>query len=1158
MINHRTNKLRLFLPLSLCTVVLMLTCLLFTSTPLVAQNVVSGELTGTVVDASGAVMPNVTVTLKNDEMGFSQTTNTSAAGFFRFALLKPATYTLVVSPTGFAVITRNVVVNLGSITDVKIQATVAGRTETLEVTTEVPLLQTENANVTSNFDQKQLEEIPNSGNDMTTFAFTSPGISLSRGAGYGNFTAFGLPGTSNLYTVNGGDTNDPFNGLNNSGASNNMLGTNELQEMTITTNGYTGQYGRAAGANVNFSTRSGSNQFHGNAQWEWNGATMNANDWFNNNTGTPRPFANSNAWAGRIGGPIVKNKLFFFYDNEGLRYVLPGGGLHYIPTPQFANLTLANIAATQPAQLAYYQNFFKLYAGASGAARATPLTTADDPGLGCADIYQYDKSGNVIGTNVAAIPVGTPCQMSFSGGGSNKNTERLMATRVDWVVNDKNNVYFRWWEDRGDQATYTDAINPIFNASSVQPQDTGQVNWTHVFNPNVVNQFIAGGSYYSAIFSATNLSGARSAFPTTFISTDTSMDYLGGEDYAWPQGRRVSQWQLVDDFSWTRGNHALKFGVNWRANNITDLTPFRNTTGELELGMMSLYSGLVGSGDDGSGDVLVQRYTKTAEAGFGYYSVGFYGQDEWRATSKLNLTMALRIDRNSNESCRDNCYSRFAGTFSPQALTVPYNQTIVSGLGEAFPKLEAVVFEPRFGVAYNLRGTTVIRGGVGLFSDLYPGQLAEPFASNPPYTTAFNVAVAGAPAAYGVPGDLNSIGTASYNALVSGYSSGQTYAQIAAQLGALGVPFSRPTLTAAPNNFLNPKYLQWNFAVQQGFGRRSSLTVNYVGNHGYDEVYRDGTVNSYCLSSATATPPYNYCPFFGLPAARPDGRFGAIVQYTNQGYSNYNGLVTTFHSQIGWGFQVNANYTWSHSLDTVSNGGLQSYNLASAGSSLMFAIVPGQPNNLNYASSDYDIRHTFSANYIWNIPFRSSSKGLEMMLGGWSVSGTVYALSGEPFSAYYGTPTKYIGNGTSTVILGVYQGGGEASCNNPDVSTGTQYCLNRSQFGLPTNNFGSANPVTNLWGNTARNAFRGPKYVNSDMSILKRFKITEGGMAFSLGANFYNVFNHPNFANPSGNLASNAFGQILSTATSSSSPYGNFQGAAVSGRLIQTVLKFEF
>src|SRR4029077_8815567 len=181
----------------------------------------------------------------------------------------------------------------------------------------------------------------------------------------GNFSANGLGGTANLFTVNGADYNDPSNNLANSGASNMTLGTNELQEATVVLNGYTGEYGRAAGANLNYSTKSGTNQFHGNAVWYWNGTKLNANDGFN--TGEPKGHAVSNQWAGSIGGPVIKNKLFFFFNTEGSRYVLPGGGgTIFAPTTAFANAVKAHLTAiAAPAAVqSLYTKAFALYAGA--------------------------------------------------------------------------------------------------------------------------------------------------------------------------------------------------------------------------------------------------------------------------------------------------------------------------------------------------------------------------------------------------------------------------------------------------------------------------------------------------------------------------------------------------------------------------------------------------------------------------------------------------------------------------------------------------------------------------------------------------------------------------------------------------------------------------
>ncbi len=235
------------------------------------------------------------------------------------------------------------------------------------MTEAAPLLQNDNANLATTYNTLQLENLPAPGNDMTAYAFSAPGVTISTGGGYGNFSAFGLPGVANLYTINGNDNMDPYLNLNNSGASNLTLGANEISEAAVVLNGYTGQYGRQAGAQVNYVTKSGTNAFHGNAAWFYNGRVLNANDFFNNATGTARPFAISNEWADSVGGPIIKNKLFFFFDNEGLRYVLPGGGPVYIPTTAFANYVLSNLQATNPAAVPFYQKAFNLYAGSSGA-----------------------------------------------------------------------------------------------------------------------------------------------------------------------------------------------------------------------------------------------------------------------------------------------------------------------------------------------------------------------------------------------------------------------------------------------------------------------------------------------------------------------------------------------------------------------------------------------------------------------------------------------------------------------------------------------------------------------------------------------------------------------------------------------------------------------
>lgn len=324
------------------------TAISFMTVPAWAQSVTTGDIAGTVQDPTGAVVPNATVTLKNDSTGASSTTRTNGSGAYRFTLLQPGRYTVSVQQQGFGTINQTVQVGVGQVTAANLQLQVGGASQTVEVTAAAPLLQTETGNIATTFNTQQIENVPNPGNDMTFVAQTAPGVAInsSSGGGYGNFTAFGLPATSNLFTVNGNDEMDPYLNLNNSGATNLLLGSNEVQEVAVVSNGYTGQYGRQAGAQVDYVTKSGTNDLHGNLKYWWNGRYLNANDWFANHSGAPRPFENNNQYAASFGGPIKKDKAFFFIGTEGLRYILGTSNQIFVPTPTFQAATLANLSTS--------------------------------------------------------------------------------------------------------------------------------------------------------------------------------------------------------------------------------------------------------------------------------------------------------------------------------------------------------------------------------------------------------------------------------------------------------------------------------------------------------------------------------------------------------------------------------------------------------------------------------------------------------------------------------------------------------------------------------------------------------------------------------------------------------------------------------------------
>jgi hypothetical protein len=1097
---------------------------------LFAQTVVTGDLTGTVTDPTGAGIPNSKLTIKSDATGASQAATSGTAGEFRFSLLRPGTYTLTVNASGFTETTQKATVSLGQASNLTIQMGLQTQAQAVNVTEEVALIQVDNANLATTFDNSQIENLPAPGNDMTAYAFTAPGVVVSTGSGYGNFSAFGLPGVSNLFTINGNDYNDPYNNLNNSGASNLTLGNNEIQEAAVVLNGYTGQYGRLAGAQFNYVTKSGTNEFHGNAAFQYNEKVLNANDWFNNANSTDRPFDISRQWFGSFGGPIKKNKLFFFYDNEGIRYVLPSGGPIYIPTTDFASYVLKNLQATNAPAVPIYQNAFNLWANSSGAGRAVTVTRSVDDALGCGDFQGTDGWG--VGSKA--------CARQFQSTVNNLNTEWFQAIRVDYNPTNSDRLYFRYNSDRGVQATGTDSINPAFNANSNQPQDSAQMGYTRSIGPTMVNQLLLSGLYYSAIFGPPDFANAIKTFPTTWAFNDglynnnNGANAMGGTDNNFPQGRKVRQWQLIDDFSRIQGPHTLKAGINAKKNFISTYATLVNTTGLVTFNSMTSF--VNGALSPDAGDTFVQNFTNVGAQLETLYSLGFYIQDEWKARRNLMLTLTMRLDRNSNIHCYANCFNELLVPFGQLThdVNTPYNQAIHTGLANAFPSVEAIVPEPRIGVAYNVTPHTVLRGGFGIFSDLYQGLLGDRFLSNTPAVTAYSTS--SGLVALNDPGSIFAITANSNAAFQKGFANGATLAQLQASVPG----FSKPSLDTVEHQLSNPKFYEWNFEVQQGFGNNYVLSVNYVGNHGYDLDNQTLWLNAYIKTGFTLP---------GVPAAAPDPRFGEIREFSNNGRSNYDGLVTAFKWRAGSQFSGQFSYTWSHALDTCSNECLARFNLGTA-TSVRHQLSPLGLNNVNYSSADYDSRHTISANYVYTVPtsyFHNSV--VKAVLGGWTAGGTFLYHAGYPFSIINSSfRSRQLSNVTglqTQLTLADWIGGpGLPSCSTPDAA-----CYTTSQFATTSGQHDV--------GNVPRNSFRGPGYFDADLNVRKAFSYRER-YKLTVGAYFFNVLNHPNFDLPVNNLALGNFGNIIQTVSAPTSAYGAFQGSAVSGRVIQTLVKFQF
>jgi hypothetical protein len=438
----------------------------------------------------------------------------------------------------------------------------------------------------------------------------------------------------------------------------------------------------------------------------------------------------------------------------------------------------------------------------------------------------------------------------------------------------------------------------------------------------------------------------------------------------------------------------------------------------------------------------------------------------------------------------------------------------------------------------------VIRGGLGLFSDLAPGFLVQSIFRNfpSPYAAAVYDGSTVGPESGSAVGSAPNTAIAQYNALRTGFAKGQTLAQLSAATGGV---FSPPTIFGIPSNFETPNVLEWSFEVQKQLSPKNVVVVTYSGNHGYNLLAENGWVNAF---NGAGLPGFSM-----LPATAPDPRFGSVTQLTNNGWSNYDGLTFQYRRSLGYGVQGQVNYTWSKALDTISNGGAQEP-FTFATTAYLTQSVPNIANT--YSAADYDIRHNLLGDVLWEMPFKFHNGFAQSALGGWTVSSKMYVRTGVPYSVIDGSLANALGGAASGLPL--VNGAPQPILATAIGSISNMTCTPAATDTpcLSTKNFVAAGSETGL-GNLPRNAFRGPGYVSFDFSLYKSFAVKEK-YKFTVGASMYNVFNHPNFAPPVNDVSSGAFGLIQGTVIPPTSAYGSFQGSQVSGRVVVLNGKFSF
>jgi outer membrane receptor protein involved in Fe transport len=1126
---------------------LLLASILLTGS-LYAQNSVTGALTGLVQDSTGALVPGANVKIVDTATNATINVKTNEAGRYTASLLKPSSYQVTATANGLTGSPTMVTVLVGQVPNLDLTVNPSNATSTVTVSAQsVQLTDTQSPDSVMTLSEQQIQNLPAPGGDITTVAYTAPGVVLNSGGAYGNFSSDGLPGTSNLYVLNGYDDEDPFLNLNNSGSSNLTLGQGEISEAAVVQNGYSAQYGRAAGVIIDWTTKSGGNHFHGAADYWYNGSALNANDWFRKQAGLGRPHAVSNQWAANVGGPIIKDKLFFFADYEGLRYILPASGYVAFPTVPFENALLARVPA---ANVPFYQQAFGLYNASPNYANAVPVTNG--PGL-LQDSTGTLGCGSAAALGIAAPGGGTfgttaPCTQAALGTASNENQEWLFTGRVDWNISPKNKLFGRYKMDRGSQPTYTNFVSPIFNTVSKQPAYEGQLNDTYIVKPNIINQFIFAANWYTAYFGPANTTATLAAFPTYLAGI-----YDGGSNgsaaaggtgtlgmpSAYIDGRDVTQYQFVDDLSWVKGNHTFRFGYDFRRDDVNDYDSQQNFAGTYGLFMSDFanaYMNPVAADSDGS--TFSQSLTNNKTAYLALYNIGVYAQDEWQIKPRLKITAGIRIDRTGNPLCNNNCFSSYNGSFPQAGVTAqtPYDKLINVNQPHPFASVPMVNPQGRIGFNYDVTGNgrTVIRGGFGMFTDLYPAGLLDGFIDNLPNVYSTNLVT-------GNIGNALVPGTAMYNSLQSftQVEAGIPTGASSSSLTAANPNFATPTFTIAPPEFKNPTYLEFSLQLQHQFTKSDAVILAYAGNTGYDEIITNGAVNAYSPTG-----------FGGLPTAQPDPNFAGVTSYTNAAHSNYNGASITYKHADRKGLTVDATYTYSKAMDDSSNGGItnEPYNFNSYYAKSNWQIDPYSVGHLNYSVSDYDIRNSFMLDFVYALPFQFHNPIENQVLSGWTVSGKSFYRSGQPFTVYNSAASGANTGGTDL-------GGVLVDITNPSIN---RHCGSSAAVTpcLSTTDFTPYNTQTDF-GNAPRNQFTGPHYADTDLAVSKRL-YQRNSLAVQIGANAFNLFNHPNFALPAADIASGGLGTITSIAAPPTSPYGSFQGAGVGGRVVQVFGKVNF
>jgi hypothetical protein len=1076
----------------------LLICLLALLWPAqAAAQAVSGTILGSATDASGATVAGVRITLTHTQTGLTRVVASDSEGEYVAPSLPPGAYTISAEAPGFKkLLLANVQLNVDQKARVDLKLDVGATTESVTVEGSAPLVQTESSDLSGTINETQIKNLPLNGRDFVQLTRTLPGVLRGipganiDGAGSlawrasASFSANGMRTRDNNFLLDGVDNNETW--LNSVVI---FPSIDALEEFKVQTSTYSAEFGRSSGGVVNIQIKSGQNALHGSGFEFLRNDALDANNFFNNKNGRAKPPFKQNQFGGSIGGPIRHDKMFFFGDYQGGRIRDSQTFLSTVPTSKLRNGDFSELNRT-------------IYDPLTGKPFAGNVIPSDrfDPAAK-AVIEQLYPTPNVAGTKAANGQIIN----NFLYNPVLQREDDQFDGKIDNYFSQNNHFFGRYSFERTNR--FLPATLPHGDAGTTFGAGTGLIraqslalNDTHTFSPRWLNEFRVGVSRISfkvtSIDAGTNLAQTVSIPGVNITDTATALSQITftpgdirnlGANANQPLLTFLDTFQLFDNVTHTRGAHTLKMGANltrrrrnvFNVDNIVGQFNFRsditsNCGGSAVTCTIDPNTGFSFASFALGYPTTINRGLMQGVVGERRPEYGAYIQDDWRVNSKLTLNLGLRydlfvpyvevFDRQSN-------FDTSTGKFVVASDDATINGIKVGRALQTTPKKD---FAPRFGFAYDLfgKGQTVVRGGYGIFwnNPLTGTSSSKPI--NPPFLLS------------------NSLSTTLLPTL---------------RLRD-GIPAPPPLdLNRAPSgatrSIFDPEFKdgyaqQWNLNLSQQFGRNYALEVSYVGSKGTHLVVKQDINQAPPVVGVTDSNVNR--PFFKIaPGLR------ALSQVQSRGYSSHHALLAKFSNRFSNGLAFVNSYTFGKTIDIVSDTEGSTQNAYDFGR--------------DRAVSDFDIKHTFTSNWTYDLPFGKGkliganvNSLANKFIGGWQLSGILLLRSGLPFSVNQSQNLLSTGTGNRPNRIA------SGKLDNPTID---RY-FDLSAFAVTTDNTGT-------YGNSGRNILRAPGQANVDFSLVKVTRFRER-FEHQLKFEFFNAFNHAQFAAP-GNTIGNASAGVISS-----------------------------